>query len=612
MTRARLPRRVLARICRTAFGMTSVVVLAVLLLAGGSSPVLASPSKVPLPVREIGAAAATGIANPSLDAYLGVVPVDVDQVGRSALGLAVREVVAGSPAASAGLRAGDVITAIGQSNVRNEETLDLAIAEFRPGQVAMVTVLRAGASLPIVVTLAARRPRDQVFRKSAFRLAVVPLQFADESAVLDAGRLSSSLFGGLRGVGGAASRGASDGGTPSVAEYIRDQSFARLALSGDVLSVVRLPLPRSAYASQPMGGGAGSAFAVAAALLSAREPAAALAGYDGISFAYAAPAETRSGFALWPHRAFVMIGARRVPYYVLASGGLGQRTGREELDEIGVHCHEFGHLLGLTDAYGAGHRTGHGDFCLMALGHRGGGTSGGRSPFSLCAECRATLGWLQPTVLDPRVPMRVRLRPVATGPSASAIIPVSSTSREYLLLEVRTRTGFDAQLPSEGLLVWRCGGRPTPGQAGFGAEVDLVEAHGIDVFDASLLRTAEIAFPTARARDITPDTVPASVSRPRAIGTGTDALAPYITDIEREADGSVVFTLGVRTTVAQHAPRPTDGELPHGQSVVVRDDPVTGERVPFRLSPPALDLPPSPYGDSGSGGPGGASGAQRR
>jgi immune inhibitor A peptidase M6 len=239
---------------------------------------------------------------------------------------------------------------------------------------------------------------------------------------------------------------------------------------------------------------------------------------------------------------------------------------------IGVHCHEFGHLLGLPDAYGAGHVTGCGDFCLMAIGHRGGPTDGARSPFSLCAWCRMRMGWSEPVVLDPRVAQRVRLSPSDRSGDV-AVVPLSPRTDEYLLLEVRNRTGFDAELPDAGLLVWHVGGAATPGQGRYGTYADLVEAHGLDRVDASLVRTDEIAFPTRRAHDLTPETVPAV--RPAA----PDGLPAWITDIGRAPGGCVDVTLGVVRRVHQAAPDPASEPPADGDGFVVRTDPITGAEV---------------------------------
>jgi len=105
--------------------------------------------------------------------------------------------------------------------------------------------------------------------------------------------------------------------------------------------------------------------------------------------------------------------------------------------------------------------------------------------------------------------------------------------------------------------------------------IDLIESHGIDTFDASLVRPGEIAFPTRRARDLTPETTPSSASR------HPGAFEVHLTDIERQPDGSVVVTIGVPTRVRQTPPVPDDTVPTSG--IVERVDPVTGGRVMFEF-----------------------------
>ncbi len=76
--------------------------------------------------------------------------------GRSGGEVIVQEVVAGSPAEAAGLRAGDVITAMDNVRLDANHTLGDLVAARRPGERVTLTVLRGGQSLTIAVTLGER------------------------------------------------------------------------------------------------------------------------------------------------------------------------------------------------------------------------------------------------------------------------------------------------------------------------------------------------------------------------------------------------------------------------------------------------------------------------
>jgi len=521
-----------------------------------TGPVVAGVPESRPPVRNVADAARADLPAPGTAAFLGIVTAPARR------GLQIVRIVGGSASARAGLRRGDVLRSLDGETLEAPSDLDSALESRSPGTKVTLTLVRDGSLTDRSVTLGGRRVPQSIFRSGLFRLAVVPVLFADDSdddaPSPSAARRFFFKETGRRGVGA------------SLADYFSAQSLGSVRVDGRILAPIRLAHTRSLYAARPMGAVKGSLFVAAATLLRERESAAAMRDVDGIVFLHTGPSETRPGRALWPHRAVVMVGGRRLPYYVHS-----QQT--VAAGEIGEHCHEFAHLLGLDDEYGIGHRTGSGDFCVMGIGHRGGGRTGARSPFSLCAPCRARLGWLPTVVVDPRVVQRLRLPAAHEAGARAVVVPLDARTREYLLLEVRAREDFDTLLPSAGLLVWRIGGLPTPGQGNYGREVDLIEAHGIDTFDASLVRTDEIAFPTRRARDLTPDTVPSSSSaRP-------DAFDVYLTDMERRSDGSVEVTIGVRRTVNQSLPRTGVDETAPTDRIVERVDPITGERVLYEV-----------------------------
>ncbi len=65
-------------------------------------------------------------------------------------------VVAGSPADKAGLKEGDVITALGGQRVDGLHTLDLLLASHSPGETVSLQVLRNGSTITVNVTLGTR------------------------------------------------------------------------------------------------------------------------------------------------------------------------------------------------------------------------------------------------------------------------------------------------------------------------------------------------------------------------------------------------------------------------------------------------------------------------
>jgi putative serine protease PepD len=83
---------------------------------------------------------------------IGAVTV-VDQNGQPA-GVAVGSVVPGGPAAAAGIKPGDVITAVNNTTVQSSAELSEVLAELNPGQAVPVTVVDPqGKTTSVTVTL---------------------------------------------------------------------------------------------------------------------------------------------------------------------------------------------------------------------------------------------------------------------------------------------------------------------------------------------------------------------------------------------------------------------------------------------------------------------------
>ena len=85
-------------------------------------------------------------------AYLGVTVGD-SQAGS---GAAIGTVRAGGPAAAAGLKSGDVITAIDGTPILDANKLTAAVSSHSPGDKLKITVTRGGSTLTITATLGTR------------------------------------------------------------------------------------------------------------------------------------------------------------------------------------------------------------------------------------------------------------------------------------------------------------------------------------------------------------------------------------------------------------------------------------------------------------------------
>jgi M6 family metalloprotease-like protein len=136
--------------------------------------------------------------------------------------------------------------------------------------------------------------------------------------------------------------------------------------------------------------------------------------------------------------------------------------------EIGVYCHEFGHALGLPDLYdtsqlGGGANQGPGNWSLMSSGAYGlNGVTADR-PAHLGAWPMLYLGW--GSTVQPTNDTTLTLSPIEQGGLIASMWFQGETSSERFLIENRERLGFDAFLPSPGLLVYHVD------EAGIGARL---------------------------------------------------------------------------------------------------------------------------------------------
>ena len=149
-------------------------------------------------------------------------------------------------------------------------------------------------------------------------------------------------------------------------------------------------------------------------------------------------------------------------------------------------------------------------------------------PPHLSAWCKEKLGWIEPRVIDPTVKQKLILAPIENSRTECFKVLVRPDGSEYFLLENRKRTGFDADLPGEGLLIWRVvDDRPV-----------LEESHGIDGPTGPTVHLSAVPYPSAANNSFTPTTIPSSLS-PHGGG-----LPVHITNIKRLADGRISFCIG--------------------------------------------------------------------
>ena len=151
---------------------------------------------------------------------------------------------------------------------------------------------------------------------------------------------------------------------------------------------------------------------------------------------------------------------------------------------IGVHCHEFGHILGLDDMYSTDnpdemHNRDYHKWGLMADGGNKKVSRRGDNPAPLTPHFRAELGWINPDKNKVDGLTNVTL----SYSSAMDDVYKIGDGNDFFLVENRqTGTGWNQALDADnigGLLIWHI--RDESGR--YGDYIDLVEADTSNVDD---------------------------------------------------------------------------------------------------------------------------------
>jgi M6 family metalloprotease-like protein len=198
---------------------------------------------------------------------------------------------------------------------------------------------------------------------------------------------------------------------------------------------------------------------------------------DAIAFEFLEVAGSCGGPGIWPHLWGIAPQTDGTPYatddlrpdgqpvvidaYIIQSA---VDCDGVDVQDASTIAHEFGHVLGMPDYYhptasggAAGRRWVLGCWELMAAGSWGCGPVGStRVPFGpthMSARTKYALGWIDYVDVGEVRDHEILLDPVMTSGQALRVA-LDDVGREFLLMELRTRTGFDHQLPADGLLIY--------------------------------------------------------------------------------------------------------------------------------------------------------------
>ncbi len=436
-------------------------------------------------------------------------------------GTRIEQVVKGSAAEKAGLNVNDVIVKINDAEVGSSQNLVRHLYRTKPGEKITLLLQRGEEEKTIDVKLGSNAPQpsrsgrqgSRYWSKDVYRLAIIGVEYPDQKhnekvstddwteAIFSEGTYASK-----QSVTGQPVHG-------SVNDYYREISAGAFHIEGKVFDWVEVEKKRDEYST----GNRSALLVEATTHLLERDGDDALKDFDGIFFLYAGGrVRTSRGGLYWPHRGSFSHGRRRWPYFIMQEGG-------SRMSNISVMCHEFGHMLGLPDLYSKD-ATSEGLSVWCAMSNQ----AGNGRPQHFSAWCKEQLGWLKPAVIDPAVKQKLILGPVERSSNECFKVLARPDGSEYFLLENRRQFGFDASLPSDGLLIWRVvNNRPV-----------LEESHGIAGPAGPSSSRDVVPYPSGSNNSFTPYTTPSSRS---TLGGQT---AVQITNIRELPDGRITFYIG--------------------------------------------------------------------
>lgn len=257
---------------------------------------------------------------------------------------------------------------------------------------------------------------------------------------------------------------------------------------------------------------------------------------------------------VWPHKSAIdpmtVAGGVKVSVYA-CSCELGAT---EAIDGIGAFCHEFSHCMGLKDHYdinGRGYGTGFWD--IMCFGCYNGNTF---LPAEYNSYEKMFCGWKEPIVLNAEPQKIEGMKALAAG-GDTYIFYNDGNENEYYMLENRQKTGWDAALPGEGLIVLHVDyskGAWEDNQVNYNAARQRMTVIPADnTLGSTDEDKAGDAWPYQGNNSLTNYSRPACTVY-NANTDGTGYMNKYLLNITQNADGTISFEYTTKSATKQDKP----------------------------------------------------------
>lgn len=255
----------------------------------------------------------------------------------------------------------------------------------------------------------------------------------------------------------------------SVKDYFKAQSAGQFELDFDVVGICQLKNACSYYGGNASNGDdlrAGEMVAEACQWAATQGVDFSQYDWDGdgevdqVFVLYAGMGEADGGAksTIWPHMfalsysdygKSLSFNGVTVDTYACSA----ELNGENALDGIGTFCHEFSHCMGFPDLYDTGYSGwfGMGDYDLMCAGNY---NNDGKCPAGYSAYEKHECGWItfQDVTLIEEDLHVAGLKAISEGGGAY-VLKNKAHEDEYYIVENRQNTGWDAYLPSEGVMI---------------------------------------------------------------------------------------------------------------------------------------------------------------
>ena len=371
-----------------------------------------------------------------------------------------------------------------------------------------------------------------------------------------------------------------NGGRGSASDYFRENSNGKLNYTFDVYGPVEVSKGFAYYGQNSSSGGdlrAAECFAEAANIAS-NEGVVDFSQYDQdgdgevdmVFFFFAGPSESRGAPAnhIWPHKwnftsanaggYNLNLNGKRLNIYASTAELRGNTVQSNDMDGIGLFCHEFSHVLGLADIYDTngsdgGTGVGMGNYCVMDGGSYN--TNATAPPYYMAFE-RMMIGWIDRSDIEIDDKDSYRYVTIENVRKDGALLIPTKIPSHYYIVESRTRSGWDIGIPASGVLVYQIdrSGKIIPGTSMTAKQLwnynmpngiakyqcaEILKANNTPVTGgASATQQRGWVYPYRENNSVTPDTKPSSVSR----WNTSDYF--YLTDITYNNDGTASFIIG--------------------------------------------------------------------